>query len=916
MFARYKVNVLLIHDDPALIHRVRAILAHFSALPESSDVLFRVLNCSEPKDAVEMSRALRFDAVVVDLGLPGSDLSEVERALHQFSGQLGSLFVLRGREALSEEFLHSFRIGAVEYLEHPINAMQLCTRLLDVCRRNKNRSGWLQALFDHALNGILLATDEGYYVEANAAACNMLGYERGELFEKHFSDLVEVDGLGESRQQWATFLTEGRGTGRTRLKKKNGELLVAEFSAVANVLPGLHLSILSDVTERQKAEDALAKSEETLRLALAISDLGVWRLHLKTNEFFWDRRTIEMFTLDHVPTVEEFLGLVLLEDLPAVRAAFQAMRDGQPEVTSEFRTVKGDGQILHAAMKCQVQKNTQGEPEWVMGVTADITAMATATAALRSSRERLARTFDAVAEGVIVQDLEGRIVEFNKGAERILGLSLTGVDHLNLTDLQWKVVRENGEPFSAEDYPSRIARATGESVRDVILGLIRPDGSQFWVSVNCVPTRDSQGLVSFVVSSFSDITERRRIERELIKSRKFRALGEIVGGVAHEFNNLLQPMLLRLGEIGQDPDTPRSVMAQLEPVESAVHAAVELCQRVLSMGRTRVEAEQETSLNQLVESTVGLILTSIDPRIRVELDLHPDSPKVFVAGSQISQVIVNLCMNARDTLLQKLEGRVPPGWQPSLKIATGQRLIPLPSRGDGALHSQREMAVIEISDNGMGMSEEIRSHIFEPFFTTKPATHGTGLGLAVIWNIVDSNNGWIHVDSTPGNGTHFAVFLPASTRTNIPIVEPPLQPEPEPTLSASSPSRRGDPFRILLVEDHELVSKAIISILSRDGYQVDRVSNGELAWKVLLEKKHSYELIISDLMMPRINGLELARLIRQIPFKGRIIIISGYVSKAQQTDLLAHGVHRILLKPVKPEDLLDCVANARNLGSS
>lgn len=649
------------------------------------------------------------------------------------------------------------------------------------------------------------------------------------------------------------------------------------------------------VSERRRLSD------ESARLALVVKHTGA-------AVFITDCSGV----IDWInPAFTTLTGFSLSEAVGVMPTALLDSPQTDPKLIREIGTALQEGRRFEGELYYQCKSglgrwfhvkidpvfDDNGFLRQFVGVQTDISDRKSMDAALRESEQHMSLTFDAVAEGLVVKDGDGKIIRCNAAGEKILGLSFEQMAGMTPMDARWQTIREDGSHFPGEEHPAMVAMRTGEPVRDVVMGIDRPDGSLAWIAMNSVPLKDRDGRVTLVVSSFSDITARRQTEQELLKSRKFRALGEMVGGVAHEFNNLLQPMVIQLSVIRRDPDAPPSLIEKLQPVSDAVNNAVDLCQRVLAMGRTVTETHESISLGKLAHNTISLLGATIDSRIDVVLDIHPHTPQVWLPRSQLSQVIMNLCLNARDTLLEKLASRHPARWQPRFELkTTAVTREPSPRLGGGP---SVLWGCVIVSDNGMGMSDEILARIFEPFFTTKTGSHGTGLGLAVIWNIVDSFKGWIDVQSIPGEGTTFTVYLPVDERTALPLVS---------MDGAESVQTPDGPRRILLVEDNEMVAKTFRAMLVSAGHQVHHVVDGESAWSILVRRHADFDMVVSDLMMPRINGMDLTRLIRQLPFRGRIVIISGYISKAQRSDLENLGVYRVLLKPVTPEALLAAVA--------
>lgn len=273
------------------------------------------------------------------------------------------------------------------------------------------------------------------------------------------------------------------------------------------------------------------------------------------------------------------------------------------------------------------------------------------------------------------------------------------------------------------------------------------------------------------------------------------------------------------------------------------------------------------------------------------------------------QVVLNLTLNARDALLDRLAASPPAGWSPRFTISTSL-LETVPAGAPEALRAAGRCVAMRFADNGSGMSENVRRRIFEPFFTTKPPGKGTGLGLAVVWNVLDGLGGCIELDSTAGEGTTFRLYLPIAPTEHVPAI---IQSSVATSVAAA---RKGPALRILWVEDNQLVRETFGEVLVRAGHTVDTASDGQQGLERLLaSKSNPYDLLLLDLNMPVLSGREVLMRIQGLSLVRAIVVVSGLAAAGENADLERLGAHRVLRKPLGIQELLVAVAEAGKINA-
>jgi PAS domain S-box-containing protein len=413
--------------------------------------------------------------------------------------------------------------------------------------------------------------------------------------------------------------------------------------------------------------------------------------------------------------------------------------------------------------------------------------------------------------------------------------------------------------------------------------IIRPDGAVRWILDHTFPVLNPDGKLYRITGTLEDITERRALEEQLRQAQKMEAVGRLAGGIAHDFNNLLTVVggYLHMVLDATPPADPRH--DKLKEILSASNRASALTSQLLAFGRKQMLQPKLVNINNLLTNMEALLRRVMGEHIRLKTELAADLPCVKTDPNQIEQVLINLAANARDAM--------PGGGEFRIRTALA---------GKAAAGS---CILIQVSDTGCGMSQEVLEHVFEPFFTTKGVGEGTGLGLSSVYGIIQQNHGTIDVTSSPGRGTTFQILLPA-------VFEPE---EAKPAVS-SSESLRGTET-ILVAEDEPGVRKLVCETLQQLGYTVLQASDGHEALHIL-EQQGPVHLLLTDVIMPVMGGRELVRRVSSIVPATKVIYMSGYTD-----DTLAfHGLPQpdaaYIQKPFTPTALAEKLRTVLSAGGS
>ena len=406
--------------------------------------------------------------------------------------------------------------------------------------------------------------------------------------------------------------------------------------------------------------------------------------------------------------------------------------------------------------------------------------------------------------------------------------------------------------------------------------IVRPDGSVRTIWGDGQVVHDDSGRPYKVIGAIQDVTERRVLEEQLRQSQRMESIGRLAGGIAHDFNNLLQVILGNADIAMRDP-TKQTALIE---IKMAAQRAAELTRQLLAFGRRQPFAPTDLDLNELVAELTPLLRRMLGERVRVDFQAGDELFAVSADRGQLEQVLINLCINARDAM--------PDGGQISIRTHTVEPDERFRIRRPWATAAR--YAALDVTDGGAGMEPEVRARAFEPFFTTKDAGAGTGLGLAVVYGIVQQHRGEIELESAPGGGTSVHVYLPAVDRTAKPSVRPPEGLAP------------GGSETLLVVEDEVMVQKLVVNVLKGAGYRVLAATDGKEALALFERDLPRIALVLVDMVMPGMSGRELERRARALRPDIRVLYTTGYAS--DPAEIAEIGGERVLYKPYDRNVLL------------
>ena len=412
------------------------------------------------------------------------------------------------------------------------------------------------------------------------------------------------------------------------------------------------------------------------------------------------------------------------------------------------------------------------------------------------------------------------------------------------------------------------------------------DGAKILEEAKISPVRDSNGVITHFVAVKRDVTPDVAREQKSRESQKLEAIGTLAGGLAHDFNNILYALLGYTQLALDDLDTDHQVRPYLQEIAKAGERASDLVSKMLTFVQRAGTISRDIRIQEAVAEALDLARASLPATIEFRLDLGTDCPVVKADATQIHQVVLNLCTNAGHAMRQ--EGGV-------LSVSLEAMELDLGEARKWQQLPPGQWAVLRISDTGVGMDGPLRERIFEPYFTTKKSDEGTGLGLATVHGIVLNHGGYIYVDSAPGQGATFTIFLPLSGQA---VAEEPVQ--------AGGCAARGS-GRILVVDDEEMIVGMTVRGLGRLGFEVVGLTDGAQAVEVFREDPYGFDVVVTDQTMPGITGFEVAAKVRAIRSDLPVILTTGYTDLAGEEKMEEAGINRLLLKPLKIEKLAEAL---------
>jgi len=761
----------------------------------------------------------------------------------------------------------------------------------------------MKHLDDHRFAGLLEAAPDamvcvdadGRIALVNAQTERLFGYGRDELVgqpvEMLVPDAVRESHPGHRAGYVADPAPRPMGAGMELAgRRRDGTTFPAEISlsAIDTELGILVSAAVRDVTARRLAAETAAQ----LASIIQSSHDAVIGKTLDQVITSWNPGAERLYGY----TAEEMIGRPIEELIPAAdrereMQVLAAVGRGERVEQYQTRRARKDGTMVEVSLTLSPIADHAGVIVGVATVARDVTDRQRADARFRGLME-------AAPDAMVCVDAGGRIALVNAQTERLFGYRRDELVGQPVEVLVPDQVRDAHPGHRAGYLADPAPRPMGAEMQ---LAGRRRDGTTFPAEVSLSAMGTDDGLL--VTAVVRDVTERLelaaererlrtqaerdKLERHLHQSQRLESLGQLAGGVAHDFNNLLGVIANYAAFAGEEvaEQLPggrgQAVRDDIGQIQQAAERAAGLTHQLLAFARQEVIQPRVLNINDVVESVEQLLIRTLGEHVELITDLASDLGLVLADPGQIEQVLVNLAINARDAM--------PRGGK--LTIQTASTSIDDTEAGQAGLPPGR-YAAVKVSDTGTGIPKDVLDRVFEPFFTTKPKGEGTGLGLATVYGIITQASGHVRISSEPGLGTIFTALLPVTEQNPAAATPPPAQPQ------------RGHGQTVLVVEDEAAMREVTRRILDRNGYHVVVAASGHDALKLLTSQLEHIDVLLTDVIMPQMQGNELAGKIRVLQPDARIVFMSGYTQGLLgEQGVLEPGVH-LIEKPFSETTLL------------
>ncbi len=850
----------------------------------------RAVEFERVEDAASMRDALArapWDLVISDWSMPEFGALGALAVLKE-SG-LDLPFIIVSGTVGEESAVEAMRAGAHDYVlkDRLARLAPAVERELRECAGRAARARdekRFRALIEHSADGVTLMSADGVTLYRSPAVWRLLGLPEGaEAGDRGFERIHPDDRPLAERARAELIASPGESrTLEVRVGRDDGSWRWVEVRT-KNLLcdPAVNalVSNLRDVTERRDMLVQLRASEARYRRFIETTSEGVWMLDAEQRVTFANERVATFLGYDEAAQI---VGLHINEFLEAEGRAAAAVRHerrraGESEQI-EACLRRRDGSPVWMLIDSTPLFDDEGRYEGVLAMGMDISERRRGDQALRESEARFRQLAASVREVFWMTDVEkGQMVYISPAYESIWGRSC---EALYASPRDWVAALH---PEDRERVLEAATTRQAEGTYDEEYRIVRPDGTVRWIHDKAFPVRDEGGRVVRVAGVAEDVTARRELEAQLRQSQKMEAVGRLAGGVAHDFNNMLSVVLgyadLALGDLR--PGEP--LRDDLVEIKKAGQRAAALTHQLLAFSRQQVLTPRVLDLAEVVAGTERMLRRLVGEDVELTLLAATGACRCKVDPGQVEQVVMNLVVNARDAM--------PRGGRLTIETCAVDF-------DEGYTREHLDVApgayvMLSVSDTGCGMDAATRSRIFEPFFTTKEKGKGTGLGLSTVFGIVKQSGGHVWVYSEPGAGTTFKVYLPR-------VQEESNAAAPR----AAQAEAVGGSETILLVEDEEQVRAFALVVLRRAGYRVLDAANGGEGLLVGEQEGERIDLLLTDVVLPRMSGRQLVERLSPSRPEMRVIYMSGYTEDAVIQHGVLHSGVAFLQKPLTPAALL------------
>ena len=729
---------------------------------------------------------------------------------------------------------------------------------------NENR---LRRIAEASFEGIGFA-EEGKIIDANPQLANIFGYTLSEIIGREIMDLVAP----EHRDLVIQRIKSGfKKAYEHKAVKKDGTLFYVEVRGQQISYKGktIRVTAVRDITERKRIENELYQSKQMLELVLDnIPQRVFWKdqtlRYLGCNKPFARDANIES-ALDIIG--KDDFELSWKDTAELYRADDRkVMNSNSPKLDYEEPQSTPDGNSLWLRINKVPLHDQQGEVIGMLGTYEDITEEKRIEEALRESENKYRQLFQNASDTIFIMK-DQTFIDCNQKTLEMFGCTREQI--IGKSPYHFSPAFQPDGRNSKEKALEKIKNAFNGKSQFFEWKHSRYDGTEFYTEVNLYTVELSTGI--HLLAIVRDIDERKKAEQEyeelqlqLLQIQKLESIGTLAGGIAHDFNNLLTVINghseMALAKISSRPQD-NIVHHDLVSIHKACEKAIGVTKQILAFSRKQIFEPKIIDINEAIKELNNMLNRLIGENIVIETDLKPGLPPIKADPAQLEQVLINLIINARDAI----NASTSPENERKIMIQTGYTQLDQVFKDKHPGSQTGPHILILIHDTGIGINDQIITKIFEPFFTTKAIGKGTGLGLATVYGIIKQNNGSIWVDSKPGKGSKFRVYWPVTSENSNPV-----------RIEKENPGNYQGKETILLVEDDPAVREFTRTALQKFGYDVYEAGNGNEALKLITSRNLPINLVITDLIMPEMNGKELAEKISKCLPRTSVLFTSGY----------------------------------------
>ena len=753
-------------------------------------------------------------------------------------------------------------------------------------KRTRTVADHLTAVLNSAVISIIMIDAKGIVTSFNPAAEKLFGYRADEVISRNVSMLMPEPYHQAHDDYIANYMDGGQAKiiGRTREAaglRKDGQTFPIVLS-VGEMWSGderYFVGFVTDISERVRAEMALKASEQRFRDVADVASDWIWETDADLRYSYFSEQMEKMTGL----SARDLFGKTRMElpwsdaSDPKWQRHVEDLKARRPFRDFEFSADLPGGRLCYMRIGGKPVFDDGGSFQGYRGTGTDITAQVEAEAEMARRTALFQGIIENAVEGIYRVTADGRYLSVNPALAQMHGCE-SPAEFLERFPNRIDVYAEPG----TQEEVTRRMREEG-SVHGFECGARKSDGRRFWMSESGRAVWDENGHLVGYEGFVEDITERKRIEEELRHAQKMEALGRLTGSVAHEFNNQLFAIGGFARLLQRADDTRGKKREWLENIVTATNQAASLSRGLLAFSRKQDLAPKVTNLEKVLQETKILLQPMVDGAVTARFNLHDEQAHVMVDAGQFSQAILNLAINACDAMPEggtlTIESHVAEP-DPALLVGSNQ-MKPGPH------------VAVSITDTGTGIEEGILERIFEPFFTTKEVSGGTGLGLSMVYGMVQMSGGAITVDSEVGVGTTFTIYLPLVDETEAATVE----------IASAEVVPRGAET-VLIAEDERMVQELMQATLEKYGYTVLVADDGGMARDMFRKHDGRVDLLLTDIRMPGMNGRQLARtLVAEYPDL-KVLFMTGYDSTVEdEDDSDREDEETLLRKPFNAEDL-------------